>query len=74
MSQRRNNVVAFVKSPNCAPKSSLTKLASVKCVMLRAGLPKSRRFGEKAERLQAAAPDLAAIVEELVDDLLAEVS
>jgi hypothetical protein len=46
----------------------------VKCVMARATLQGSPAVAAKAERLHAAAPKLAAIVEELIDDFLSEVS
>ena len=74
MSQRRSNVVAFVKSPPSKPVMPGSKLRSVTCVTARASWPASPPFVRKAARLHAAAPDVAAIVETLLDDLLTEVS
>lgn len=72
-SQRRNNVLAF-KSEGSKDGSRFSKIDSVKCVMVRARLRDSPAVAVKAERLHALAPKLAAIVEELIDDFLAEVS
>lgn len=74
MYQRRPVVLTFVKSPPSKPVSSVTKLPSNKCAMARAGLRSSPQFLSKAAHLHAVAPDMAAFVEELIDDLLAEVS
>lgn len=74
MSQRRPNVLAFKRSPGSRLELPATKLDSVRCEMLPAKYNGSRPFVAKAERLLAMAPDLAAIVEELLDELLSEVS
>lgn len=74
MSQRRPNVLTFAKSPPSKRVSPVSKLHSVRCVMARASLPASPPFVRKAARLHAAAPDVASIVETLLDDLLTEVS
>lgn len=73
MTQTRPNVLTFAKLPSSKLGSRVSKLHSLKCVMAHASLPNSPRFLEKAARLHAAAPDVAAIVETLLDDLLAEV-
>lgn len=71
MSQRRlkSNVVNF---PGYAPPSRLTQLHSIRPSMLRATSSRSLPFGSKAEELKRRRPDVAAVVERLVDDLLAE--
>jgi hypothetical protein len=74
MSQRRANVVYFDKWRASMPPSSNTRLDSIRCVMARANLRTSPPVAEKAARLHAVAPDIAKIVEDMLDDLLAEVS
>lgn len=76
MSQRRRqNVIAF---PNSNPNSRLSRLSTVKCRMLRA--PLSTNSGKwpdisvKAKALQERQPSAAALIEELLDNLLEEVS
>ena len=74
MSQRRRlNVLSFPNSPHSANASRLSKLPSGKLTMLRSTLSRSQPFGSKAEELKRRRPDEAAVVEKLVDDLLAEV-
>lgn len=75
MSQRRpSNVLSFPKSKPSEPSSPRTKLNSIRCRMLRSDLPKSPPIAGKAARLQQLRPDVAVVIEKLVDDLLAEVS
>ena len=69
-----SNILTFVKLPSSKLGSRDSKLHSVRCVMGPASLRSSPQFVRKAERLHAAAPDIAAIVETLLDDLLMEVS
>lgn len=63
-------VLTFSKSHASKRESRNTKLNSVACTMLRANLPSSPAFVDKAKRLHAVAPDMAAIVEQLIDELL----
>ena len=67
-------VLTFAKLPSSRLESPVTKLHSVKCRMVPASWPESPRFVRKAARLHAAAPDIADIVERLLDELLAEVT
>lgn len=69
MTQRR--VIAF---PNSNIESRTMKLHSIKCGMLPANSLRLPPFAKKAVLLSATAPHLAEVVEELVDQLLAEVS
>lgn len=64
--------LTFSKSLPSKLGSKVTKLHSVDCAMAPASLRKSP-FVQKAEQLDAVAPDIAAIVEELLDDLLLEI-
>lgn len=70
MSQRRTNIVNF---SNYASKSMSTSLHSIKPAMLRCNLSRSQPLPRKVERLLRQRPDVAAVIERLVDDLLAEV-
>lgn len=72
MSHRRSNIVAFVKSTPSGFASSVTKLHSARCVIAPGSLSKTPRFVAKAARLHAVAPDIAAMVEELLDEMLAD--
>lgn len=74
MSQRRSNVLTFRKSSGFVAGSPSMNVGSIKCAMLRANLRNSLPVVDKAARLHAVAPDLASFVEDLIDDLLAEVS
>jgi hypothetical protein len=63
------------RSPDSMPSSTPTKLGSVKCKMLRAAsLNSLPSVARKSARLHALNPGAAAVIERLVDDLLAEVS
>lgn len=68
MSQLR---LAF-SSSNSASRN--TKLLSVPLKMLPSDLPTLPPFAKKAARLQAVRPDVAAVLERLVDRYLSEVS
>jgi hypothetical protein len=75
MSQRRSNVLMFAKSPLSETSSRAAKLNSLKPVMLPSGSPRSSpAVVDKLQRLRTMAPDLAEIVDRLVDDLLEDVS
>lgn len=74
MADRRWNVVTFEKSLISKPVSPVSKLHSIKPAMLRARLSEKPTLSDKAGRLASAAPDIAAIVEALIDDLLRDVS
>lgn len=74
MFQRRPNVLTFAKLPLSELVSRGSKLHSITCVMARASLSTPPTLSDKAERLENVAPDIAAYVEKLIDDLLAEVS
>lgn len=74
MSQRLGNVVTFAKLPPSKLGSPVSKLHSIRCVMARATSSERLTLSDKAGRLENVAPDLAAYVERLIDDLLAEVS
>lgn len=50
-----------------------SKLGSAKCTPLRRSLPKSPQLALKVMKLQAQRPDLAAVVESLVNDMLDEI-
>lgn len=63
-------VLTFSKSADSRRVSRNTKLNSLGCTMLRANWPSSPAFVDKARRLLAVAPDVAAIVETLIDELL----
>lgn len=72
---RRPNVLDFVpRTSDSKERSVRSSLDFGKCAMARATLRNSPVVAEKVKRLQAAAPDLWKIVEELIDDLLSEVS
>ena len=73
MSQRQApaNVIVF---PSSKPNSRISKLNGVTCKMLPANSSSSLQLAQKAARLQAERPAVAALLEKLVDDFLAEVS
>ena len=75
MSQRRQNVIVF--SP-LRPNSRISVLDTVKFRMLPAPLSSSSArwpaISVKARSLQEQQPSAAALIEELLDDLLSEVS
>lgn len=68
MSQLR---LAFSNSNDA---SRLTKLRSIPLTMLSSNLPTLPSFATKAARLHAVRPDVAAVLEKLVDRYLAEMS
>lgn len=69
MSQRRMKLVVSNRSVN------VTALSQVKCRMLSVDLPASPKpLDQKLMRLQCLRPGAVAVIERLVDDLLAEVS
>lgn len=68
MSQLR---LAFSNSKHASPT---TKLRSIPLKMLRSDLSKLPPFANKVVRLQRLRPDVAAVLEELVDRYIAEVS
>lgn len=74
MPSPRASVITFVKSPPSKLGSPVSKLHSIRLVMARASWPHKPTLSDKAGRLASVAPDLAAYVEELVDELLAEVT
>ncbi len=59
---------------NSKPVSRRTKLDSVRCRMLPADSPSLPPVAAKAARLQQQQPDVASVIEQLIDDLLVEVS
>ena len=63
----------LVASQNSNENLRTSQLDSVKCRMSRAGSPKSP-LERKAAVLQDQRPDLAAVIEVLVDDLLADLA
>lgn len=73
-SQRRQNVIAF---PNSNLNFANSRLATVRCKMLRAPLSSNSarwpNISVKAKALAEQQPSAAALLEELLDDLLAEV-
>ena len=81
MSNRRaralvSNVILFPipPSPSSRPRSLPIKLDSVKCKPVRASLRTSPPVAVKAARLHAVAPELSKIVEDLIDEVLEDVS
>ena len=67
-------VLTFAKSPPSKLGSPVSKLHSIKLVMARASWPRKPTLSDKAGQLENVAPDLAVYVEQLIDDLLMEVS
>ena len=59
---------------NSKANSPISKLDGVKCRMLRAPCSELPSVAKKAAQLHALRPDAASLLEELVDDLLREVS
>lgn len=74
MPQPRARILTFAKSPPPRLVSSVTKLPLLTSRRPRVPLRSSPQFVAKAARLHAIAPEAAAFVEELINDLLAEVS
>lgn len=74
MSSLRSNVLTFGKLRSSNRVSRVTKLWSVNCAMLPANSRRPSEFASKAARLHAAAPDIAQIVEVLIDELLTDIA
>jgi hypothetical protein len=71
---RRRVVIAF---PNSNPNSACSALSTVTCAMLRAPLSSNSAkwppISVKARQLQQEKPSAAAMIEELLDELLEDV-
>lgn len=70
----RSNLLNFAKSRRSNRVLPVTKLRSLRCAMLPAKSRKRSAFESKAAQLHAAAPDIAEIVEALLDDLLIDIA
>jgi hypothetical protein len=63
-------VVPFQKPMNCADNSQLSKLNSCQPSMVSASLPRVSPVAIKAMRLEHERPELAPVLESLLDDWL----
>lgn len=74
MPRIRRNVRPFGKSPTSNLGSNVSKLHSVPLLMSPSSSANWPPLARKAVRLQSARPDVAAVIETLIDRYLADVS